>query len=287
MKPKGRIDQVADLASLDLLQFNDGVNPFVGHDFLKRGFLGGHEYHRKYVKSMRCEGRDAVADIGCGYGRWAMFLAEVNGRVVGFDRNETALTLCRRLAAYFDLDNASFLAGDISKQLDAAAGSFDAVWCHSTLQQIDRGKFFAEARRLLRPGGTLHVGGYNGMARVWQKFFEGYKAGGLSYHTAQYALRSLRNGPFHDGQANYCDPHVLDEVLSRQGFALDHASIGIEFEEPSPFVVPWRVAKMMDDPAGLAARLAADEALATEFSRYPILATQTSALNVCFVAEKS
>src|SRR2546421_732285 len=74
------------------------------------------------------EGR-MVLDVGTGRGRLALTLAPRCGRVVGIDRDETALADARRAAAVAGLTNVEFVA------VDAEAGEYaafepDAVVAH-------------------------------------------------------------------------------------------------------------------------------------------------------------
>src|SRR5438876_2284240 len=74
------------------------------------------------------EGR-TVLDVGTGRGRLALTLAPRCGRVVGIDRDETALADARRAAAVAGLTNVEFVA------VDAEAGEYaafepDAVVAH-------------------------------------------------------------------------------------------------------------------------------------------------------------
>src|SRR2546425_11405062 len=65
------------------------------------------------------EGR-TVLDVGTGRGRLALTLAPRCGRVVGIDRDETALADARRAAAVAGLTNVEFVA------VDAEAGEYAA-----------------------------------------------------------------------------------------------------------------------------------------------------------------
>jgi tocopherol O-methyltransferase len=100
-----------------------------------------------------------VLDVGCGIGGPALHLAGALGCTV------EGVTLSALQAARA---NAKAQAAGVAErarfhQLDALAtgyhdGRFDVVWALESLMHIpDRAAFFAEALRLLRPGGTLAV----------------------------------------------------------------------------------------------------------------------------------
>lgn len=101
-----------------------------------------------------------VLDVGCGIGGPALYLARSLGCSV------TGVTLSAlQVARAREKAQASGLAGRLRfEQSDALEtglpdDSFDVVWAlESVMHFPDRAAFFAEALRLLRPGGTLAVG---------------------------------------------------------------------------------------------------------------------------------
>ena len=100
-----------------------------------------------------------VLDVGCGIGGPALYLAGALGcTVVGVTLSAPQAARATEKARDAGLaDRAGF------HQLDALStgypdGSFDVVWAVESLMHIaDREAFFAETRRLLRPGGLLAV----------------------------------------------------------------------------------------------------------------------------------
>ncbi len=106
------------------------------------------------IRKARLRPGDAVCDVGCGYGGTARLLArEEKARV-------TALTLSAKQLAFA---RAEARAGDrvIYRQMDWLANdlpenAFDAVFAIECVSHMAcRRRFYAEAARVLKPGGRL------------------------------------------------------------------------------------------------------------------------------------
>ncbi|SHM35765.1 methyltransferase domain-containing protein [Actinacidiphila paucisporea] len=114
---------------------------------------------RELVEFARLPAKSRVWDVGCGIGGPALHLAGAMGCAV------EGVTLSAKQAARANEKARAAGVADRARfhQLDALAtgfpdASFDAVWALESLMHLpDRPAFFAEAMRLLRPGGTLAV----------------------------------------------------------------------------------------------------------------------------------
>lgn len=101
-----------------------------------------------------------VLDAGCGVGETACWLAEHRGAdVIGINITETQLEAARERARDEGLtDRTEFRYDDFSELDTVPDDSVDVVWgfesiCHAT----DKREVLAQARRVLRPGGTILV----------------------------------------------------------------------------------------------------------------------------------
>jgi SAM-dependent methyltransferase len=267
---RGRIDDVEDLSTLDLVEFNDGVDP-LRSQMVKRAWTSRAQYYRRLVEKWGFVDRGDIADVGAGYGRWSLFLAEVNPSVRAYERIAGQVELGRKLAARFDFPNATFETADVAA-LPAADNSFDGVWCYNVVHSVNRGKALPEMHRILKPGALLLVGAYNGLGRVLERFFENYAAGGLANPKARMALQSLKQGPmFHDSKGTYGTEAEIESVLGEFGFAL---SPEYPFEmRMSPQAQPTDVfAKELRDLPALAERVESDPDFAEAFAAHPEVA---------------
>jgi ubiquinone/menaquinone biosynthesis C-methylase UbiE len=97
----------------------------------------------------------SVLDLGCGTGRHSVWLASRGAAVTGIDFSEGMLEEARRKAGAGPV---RFLAHDLHQPLPFADGTFDRVVSGLVLEHLhELDAFFAEARRVLRPGGRAVI----------------------------------------------------------------------------------------------------------------------------------
>ena len=107
---------------------------------LTRGLLGFVEFGE-------------VLDVGCGDGTVAQLLAPRSRQYTGLDKSEKVLAAARRRLG--DADEVEFIKGDM-KALPFDADRFDQVLLFHVLTYAQRpAQTISEAKRVLRPGGTL------------------------------------------------------------------------------------------------------------------------------------
>ena len=259
---RGKIDQAGPLSAIDIVALAGGEAGWP-EGYLAHGFGAETPALRQAVDRWGFKGLGRVADVGCGFGRWSPFLAEVNEEAVGFERNEKGVALGRQLADLFAMNNLRFEKADITR-LPTEDGAFDGVWCCNVLQFTDRGKVLRELNRILRIGGRLAILKYNGVGGVLETFYSGYARGGIDDHNARFALRCLRQGPLHDGRDNYGSVETAARMLETFGFSL--------IESPAATLRPGGVEETRTDLEALATRLETDAAFAEDFASRPAFA---------------
>ena len=96
-----------------------------------------------------------VLDLGCGTGRHSAWLVEAGARVTAVDFSAGMLAKAReRIPA----GGVRFVTHDLHEPLPFEDGSFDAAVSGLVLEHLrDLSAFFAEAHRILRPGGRAVV----------------------------------------------------------------------------------------------------------------------------------
>jgi ubiquinone/menaquinone biosynthesis C-methylase UbiE len=114
----------------------------------------------------RVSPRDSVLDIGCGTGRFTIPMAEKVSHIVGFDMSEAMLTQAQNKAKKAGVDSKiTFQRGDAEK-LPFESETFDVVTSMLALMHMPveiRPAVFAEASRVLKPGGRMLIGVKNGI----------------------------------------------------------------------------------------------------------------------------
>jgi SAM-dependent methyltransferase len=109
----------------------------------------------RLLKTLSAAGRDLhVLDIGCGNGWMSAALAHAGHTVTGLDAHRDELEQAARV---FPARNVTWCLGD-PLHADLPAAGFDVVLFAASIQYFDDLAGLAQrARRLLRPGGEVHV----------------------------------------------------------------------------------------------------------------------------------
>ena len=102
-----------------------------------------------------------ILALGCGTGvevRALRRLARPEATIVGVDHSPTLIETARRLTAEKGLsDNVTYQVGD-AHQLPYDDAGFDVVTLHTLISHVDDpARVLGEARRLVRPGGTVAI----------------------------------------------------------------------------------------------------------------------------------
>jgi ubiquinone/menaquinone biosynthesis C-methylase UbiE len=102
---------------------------------------------------------ERLLDIGSGLGGPARYLAEVcSCRVTGIDLTAEFVAVAIDLARRTDLAGQVEFKQGSALDLPFADGSFDLAWSQNVAMNIpDRPRYYAEMRRVLRPGGRLAI----------------------------------------------------------------------------------------------------------------------------------
>lgn len=121
--------------------------------------IGAHETTLALLRLAAVKPGAVVLDVGGGLGGPARTLAlEAGCQVTVLDLTEEFVRVGTMLTARTGLSGqVQFKHGDAT-QMPFPAGSFDVVWTqHSSMNMPDKAALYAEAHRVLRPGGRLAI----------------------------------------------------------------------------------------------------------------------------------
>jgi ubiquinone/menaquinone biosynthesis C-methylase UbiE len=145
--------------------------PAAGHDWLLPLYdpllklLGADSTRRELVEQASVRTSHRVLDIGCGTGSLVVLIKRLypDSEAVGLDPDPKALARARRKVERARL-SAQFDQG-FSDELPYPDASFDRVFSSFMfhhLKRDEKAKTLNEARRVLKPGGSLHVLDFGG-----------------------------------------------------------------------------------------------------------------------------
>ena len=97
----------------------------------------------------------SILEIGCGTGKNTVFLAEVADRVHALDFSAGMLSKAR---AKVKADHVTFETADLTHSWPCIKSEYDLIVCSLVLEHVaDLAHIFAEAQRVLRPGGQFII----------------------------------------------------------------------------------------------------------------------------------
>ena len=145
--------------------------PAMGHDLLLplydplQRLLGMESIHRQLVDQARIQPDQRVLEIGCGTGNLAILIKRLHpdAEVVGIDPDPKALARAQRKAWREALSVQ--LDRGFAEELPYPDASFDRVLSALMFHHLgpeEQEKSLDEARRILRPGGSLHLLDFGG-----------------------------------------------------------------------------------------------------------------------------
>ena len=122
----------------------------VANSYVSQFAMAADQAMIELVRSVSPAPASSVLDLCCGHGAMTAKLCELGCRVTGLDFSEEMLAHAKNNAP-----NATYRNGD-AQSLPFGDESFDAVLCNCGIMHLpDQPKALAEARRVLKPGGTF------------------------------------------------------------------------------------------------------------------------------------
>lgn len=122
------------------------------HRLLDKAKLGERPHLLELLSGIDLAGKH-VLDAGCGFGYYAVIMAERGAEVVGIDFAPRMIELAREFAS--GKQRLAFEVGDVHDLSRFATGTFDLVFSAMDLEVPDVRPVFAEFARVLKPSGTF------------------------------------------------------------------------------------------------------------------------------------
>lgn len=131
--------------------------------------LASHQYFTTVLgglvtNAVKMQHVSTVLDVGCHEGSWVLDLARQYRKthVIGIDIDKRALSEATRFARFHGISNAAFLPIDATTSLPFKSNEFDLVHIRSArfLYDVCFDGIIEEFARILRPGGWLHLIGF-------------------------------------------------------------------------------------------------------------------------------
>ena len=145
--------------------------PAMGHDRLLpfydplQRLLGMGSVHRQLINQARIKSDQRILEIGCGTGNLAILIKRLypGAEVIGIDPDPKALARAQRKAGREALSVQ--LDRGFAEELPYPDASFDRVLSALMFHHLgpeEKEKMLDEARRVLKPGGSLHLLDFGG-----------------------------------------------------------------------------------------------------------------------------
>lgn len=160
-----------------------------------------------------------ILDLGSGSGQDAYILAQLvgeHGEVVGVDATPEQLAIANAQLEWhrekfgYARSNVRFVEGDIEQldRLDLEPGSFDIIVSNCVINLVaDKAKVFADAHRLLKPGGEMYFSDVYSSRRVPQHLLTDPVLHGECLSGALYWGDFLKLAK----QAGFTDPRLVKD----------------------------------------------------------------------------
>ena len=117
---------------------------------------------------MTCEGNpcfNSALDVACEFGQSTFLLCEKFQQVTCVDISKTNVKEALSRRHNSDYSNIDFMVGD-PHSLPIETSSVDLLTCAMAWHLLDPERFYAEAKRVLKPGGCLAIYGYGLMLKI-------------------------------------------------------------------------------------------------------------------------
>jgi SAM-dependent methyltransferase len=131
--------------------------------FYRRCFGDGDlNKYRRRLENIGFTGLNRTLDLGCGFGQWALSIAEINIDCLGTDLDADRLSIARATSQLVGLENAVFKkASSEDLILGGYEKSFDGIFSYNTIPLTPWREELEKISQLLSDGGLLYFNAYD------------------------------------------------------------------------------------------------------------------------------
>ena len=198
--------------------------------FLQRVYSGGLDKYKEHLARIGFTGKERILDAGCGFGQWALAMAQTSKQVIGIDIDSERLSVSTQLASINDVKNVEFRQASLEDIPDFEE-TFDAVFCYSVVYLTDYHQVFRNLFRSLKKDGHLYIC-TNGPGWYLYNIIKGPNPS-IDFHPRRYGIQTFWNTLIRkqsgfsprDG-AHIMTPSGTKRALDRSGF--DVVALGAE-----------------------------------------------------------
>jgi cyclopropane fatty-acyl-phospholipid synthase-like methyltransferase len=131
--------------------------------FYSRVFGDGNlNKYKRRLENIGFTGLNRTLDLGCGFGQWAVSMAEINKECLGTDLDADRLQIAERTSQLIGLENAVFKK---ASSQDLVVGgyrkSFDGIFSYNTIPLTPWREELEKISQLLKDDGLLYFNAYD------------------------------------------------------------------------------------------------------------------------------
>jgi SAM-dependent methyltransferase len=187
----------------------DAIHRHVNYDqvaptYIGRYDRGGYKGIEQALLQFAGDKPAQILEVGCGTGHWLEVLHASGHRVAGLDFSAGMLAYAQK-----SLPDVGLIRGQ-AEHLPLTAASFDRIFCINAFHHfVDKPAFLAEARRLLRPGGTIFTVGLDPHDQIKWYVYE-YFPESCEIDKRRYPAPSVIQGWMRNAGFENCVTHEVE-----------------------------------------------------------------------------
>jgi SAM-dependent methyltransferase len=138
------------------IEFHELFEDVNSREFARRVFSRPSVEYINRLKQIGFEGLGRVLDAGCGFGQWAVALAQLNRMVISYDISFERISLAAKIWNKTGQKNCMGFQSSLDNNC-IKKQSMDAIFCYSSIYYCDYKKVISNFSQILKRGGKLYL----------------------------------------------------------------------------------------------------------------------------------